>query len=373
LSIIQEGNNMSKERFLLFSNCIPFKGHTRSIIVDTQYGDIHPIPNEMYAVLKKYKGSLLSEVKKDFESADHEILDGYYEHLDSKGLIMKIDSPKDFPDIELRWKYPGVISNAIIDFDASSSYPIEPIVSQLETLGCKFVEIRIYSAFTLNQITKIIRHFDGSRIKGISLLTSFNPEIKDDDWAQFLIDFGRVESLAIHSSPENRTVDELGKMSFAYITQQVNSESHCGNILGYFTLNLKFLSESQTHNSCLNQKISIDVNGEIKNCPSMKKSFGNITNTTLWEALQDQDFKKLWNINKDKVHVCKDCEFRYICTDCRAYVEDPNDLLSKPLKCGYNPYAGEWGEWTTNPLKQNTIDAYGMRKVVNSLDPKLTT
>lgn len=65
--------------------------------------------------------------------------------------------------------------------------------------------------------------------------------------------------------------------------------------------------------------------------------------------------------------VCKDCEFRYICTDCRAYVEDPDDILSKPLKCGYNPYTGEWSEWSTNPLKQKAIDFYGMNNFVNWL------
>ncbi|NIG32274.1 grasp-with-spasm system SPASM domain peptide maturase, partial [Enterobacter sp. Ap-916] len=33
---------------------------------------------------------------------------------------------------------------------------------------------------------------------------------------------------------------------------------------------------------------------------------------------------------------------------------------SKPLKCGYNPYTGEWEEWSINPLKQKAIKYYGM-------------
>jgi SPASM domain peptide maturase of grasp-with-spasm system len=117
--------------------------------------------------------------------------------------------------------------------------------------------------------------------------------------------------------------------------------------------------------SCLNREISIDADGNIKNCPSMKESFGNIRDTTLAEAIEKPGFKKYWDINKDKIHVCKDCEFRYICTDCRAYVEDTEDILSKPLKCGYNPYTGEWSEWSTNPPKQKAIDFYGMREMVD--------
>lgn len=36
------------------------------------------------------------------------------------------------------------------------------------------------------------------------------------------------------------------------------------------------------------------------------------------------------------------------------------DILSKPLKCGYNPYTGEWSDWSTNPLKQKAIEFYGI-------------
>jgi SPASM domain peptide maturase of grasp-with-spasm system len=119
-------------------------------------------------------------------------------------------------------------------------------------------------------------------------------------------------------------------------------------------------TESQNYNTCLNRKISIDLDGEIKNCPSMRESFGNIENTPLQQALNKTGFKKYWNIDKDKITVCKDCEFRHICTDCRAYIENPEDIYSKPLKCGYNPYTAEWEEWSTNPIKQKAIEYYNL-------------
>jgi SPASM domain peptide maturase of grasp-with-spasm system len=102
-----------------------------------------------------------------------------------------------------------------------------------------------------------------------------------------------------------------------------------------------------------------------KNCPAISQSFGNIKNTTLEEALALKDFKKYWNITKDQIDVCKDCEFRHVCTDCRAYVEDPENQYSKPLKCGYSPYTNEWEEWSTNPLKQKAIEYYGMQDLVH--------
>ena len=74
----------------------------------------------------------------------------------------------------------------------------------------------------------------------------------------------------------------------------------------------------------------------------MPQSFGNIKDTTLAKAIEKQSFKDFWHINKDKIDVCKDCEFRYICTDCRAFIKDPQNIYSQPAKCGYNPYICKW-------------------------------
>ena len=80
--------------------------------------------------------------------------------------------------------------------------------------------------------------------------------------------------------------------------------------------------------------------------------------------LENSDLKKYWFINKDKISVCQDCEFRHVCTDCRAYIENPEDLYSKPLKCGYDPYANVWEDWTINPLKQSTIAYYNLENLI---------
>jgi SPASM domain peptide maturase of grasp-with-spasm system len=128
---------------------------------------------------------------------------------------------------------------------------------------------------------------------------------------------------------------------------------YCGAISQYnFSSTLETFTESQKHNTCLNRKISIDVNGKIKNCPSMTKSYGNIKDTTLAEALEKPGFKDMWYIHKDQIEVCKDCEFRHICTDCRAFIKDPNNIYSKPAKCSYDPYTATWGKEnpTNNPL-----------------------
>lgn len=88
----------------------------------------------------------------------------------------------------------------------------------------------------------------------------------------------------------------------------------------------------------------------------MPESFGNIHNTSLENVIKNPEFKKYWNITKDHIETCKDCEFRYICTDCRAFTDKTHNKdgldTSKPLKCGYDPYTNKWEDWSKNPLKQ---------------------
>lgn len=92
----------------------------------------------------------------------------------------------------------------------------------------------------------------------------------------------------------------------------------------------------------------------------MNEKFGNLMSDSLLNVISEK-FKEKWHIKKDDVEICMDCEYRYICTDCRAYVEDPENILSKPLKCGYNPYTNEYAEWKTDINKSDVIKYYGLQ------------
>jgi len=74
----------------------------------------------------------------------------------------------------------------------------------------------------------------------------------------------------------------------------------------------------------------------------MREIYGNIKFDSLLSIPERDDFKKYWDINKSKITICSDCEYRSVCTDCRAYLANPNDMYSKPRKCNYDPYSGTW-------------------------------
>ncbi|MFO0322585.1 MAG: grasp-with-spasm system SPASM domain peptide maturase [Bacteroidota bacterium] len=351
--------------FKLFANCIAVKGYNRSIICDLQRGLSFDIPNEIYFILNICKNNVpLEEIKSIYDFKNDIGIDKFLNLIEADGLGFYTNNPTNFINLSEHFEYPGLISNCIIDIEENSKFEIQKVVANLEILNCSFIHIRIFNTISIEEISTLLNNFKDSCIRSIELLLGYNDFLTENNLIDIYKKHTRVLSINVHSSPFD-LISQNRHFSLRYLKQKINSESHCGIISEkYFSISVNGFMESLKFNSCLNNKISIDSNGNIRNCPSMKESFGNIKDTTLSDALNKQGFKKYWNIKKDDIAICKDCEFRHICTDCRAYIENPEDIYSKPLKCGYNPYTNEWQEWSTNPLKQKAIEFYGLEDLV---------
>jgi SPASM domain peptide maturase of grasp-with-spasm system len=356
----------SNKKLKLFACCIPVKGAERSIICDLQRHIYDFIPNDLFDILSLHDGKSLFEIQKHYNNEYDQIIEDYFTFLISKEYVFQTDNPNFYPAMSLEWHEPFLITNAIVDIDSETEY--ENILQQLNNLKCKFVEFRFFTEIDLKIVNDVLSHLEEAKsiIYSLGFVISDSRQATIENLQKLIRDNPRISYFLVTNSKTNSFIDPVhDRMGYIYYsTEKVTTESHCGLISRNFVVNTKLFTESQKHNSCLNRKISIDKNGNIKNCPSMPESFGNIKNTTLEQALNKPNFKKYWNITKDQISVCKDCEFRHICTDCRAYVEDPEDNYSKPLKCGYNPYTNVWEEWSTNPLKEKAIAYYDMQDLV---------
>jgi SPASM domain peptide maturase of grasp-with-spasm system len=332
--------------FKLYSCCQLTKGHSRSLIVDLQRNKFHFIPNILFEILTEdqfLSFSLLKE--KYFENI--EIITEYFQFLlnEDLGFIIKKSELINFPELNLNWENSSKITNAIIDLNAKSDFNlIEDSIKKLEQLKCFSIQLRIFDNISNNKLIKLSNYFKNTAIRNFDIILKYDKNKNLDFFEKLINTNQRLFNINIHSSPEN-IIKNIVKWNINcnFSTLTLDSPNCCGIIKpAYFTINLMHFTESQKHNTCLNRKISIDVNGEIKNCPSMLKSYGNIRDTTLSEALERPGFKDMWYIHKDQIEVCKDCEFRHICTDCRAFVKTSNNIYSKPSKCNYNPYEAKW-------------------------------
>lgn len=333
----------ASEVFKLHANCLPVKGARRSTICDLQKQRMRLIPNDLFYILTDLAGLPTTEIKSRFNGDSDQVIDDYFAILTEEGYGFWCDEPERFPKLDLTWQRPETITNAIIDIDRSSKHDYDSLLSQLDELGCQAVQVRAYDELTLADLEEVVAHCQSHRLRHLDLVIKFHPELTAETLKAFCLDHQVISKITVHSSPQRSRlrVDPFA-IIIDYYTFPVTPSS-CGFISPrFFSMTVEHFTEAQNFNTCLNRKIGIAADGEIKACPAMGHSFGNACGTKLKSVVNNPQLIQIGSITKDQVAVCRDCEFRYVCTDCRAYTQDSNDPYSKPAKCTYDPYTATW-------------------------------
>jgi SPASM domain peptide maturase of grasp-with-spasm system len=339
--------------FNLYSCCKPVLGASRSIICDLQRDIYIPTPNALYHIIGENRIIEMEKVFEDYGKENTETILEYFNYLLEKELgFFSENKIEELQNINFENYYePKRITNSIIDITNDYSW-LDSMINQLSKLNCEAVELRLFNNFSISEIDYFLEKFENTSIRSVEILTPYIKGITKKKLIDLRLKHSRLRKIIVHSAKINDFYDHFEFYVF-FIKEIIVSKKCCGVVNPYyFVSKTDFFIEAKNYNSCLNRKISIDEYGNIKNCPSMQKSFGNIKDVNLENALNNPEFKKYWKVNKDQIEICKDCEFRYICTDCRAYTQNPDNEYSKPLKCGYNPYQNIWQDWSTNPLKE---------------------
>jgi SPASM domain peptide maturase of grasp-with-spasm system len=359
-----------KTPFKLFEDCFITKGFKRGIIVDMTHSSFCSIPNDLCDLLIKYNGYTIQHVIDAFDDKKNKkILLEYFHFLIYNNFIFFTLNPNLFPKIDVSiWKQPSKIYQAIIDISFNTDFFGVKLFKSLDNLNVKYLQIRVYEYISVECLKNILSQTENTSIIGIEIFLKYKSRREVMKIISSIEINQRINSVIFFNAPKNETLkkrDKKSAFSVNLINQNIIGCVNCGLVSqNYFSINVKSYIKANNANSCLSGKISIDINGDIKNCPSMKESYGNLKNTTIESAINKTNFEKYWNIKKDEINVCKDCEFRYICTDCRAYIEDPNDIYSKPLKCGYSPYTNIWENWSLSSLKDKAIKYYELEGTI---------
>jgi radical SAM protein with 4Fe4S-binding SPASM domain len=132
-----------------------------------------------------------------------------------------------------------------------------------------------------------------------------------------------------------------------------------------FFVDQQTIAHYNSAHSCLLGKLTITEFGEVLPCIfSRAQVLGNVLEeANLSTIVAGTNVQKVWHTTKNDVMVCKDCEFRYACFDCRPLSEGASignaSFLNAPYpRCSYNPYTGVWGEglWTVSSIGQPVYD-----------------
>ncbi len=105
--------------------------------------------------------------------------------------------------------------------------------------------------------------------------------------------------------------------------------------------------------SCFQGELCIQADGAVYPCiMDREHCLGKVTESSLQEIMEGSAAQSIWNLSKDQIDTCRDCEYRYACFDCRPAAianaqiveQSQQDLCSKDPCCLYDPYTGQWGK-----------------------------
>lgn len=334
-------NYSINDYFKLFPSCILVKGYIKSVIIDTDIKKVFHISNEHFSLIKELNEKTISEIIKEY---NYEKIDDFLKYLinNNFGFIIKKEEKDNFLPIEDVDSIPFQ-SNSIVDIDNFDFNKIKLTIKKLNEANIANIQFRILKSINFEEFSSIIRLVESFSFYSVEFLINymFYSTLSKGNLS-YINKCQIISKIFVFDSEYNQLRKES---KFLFLNNPLNNDNLCGHTsVNYFSCFLETVLYSKKYNTCLNCKISVDKYGKVKKCPSMKESFGDIEDVSIKEILKKSNFKKFDKITKDDIHVCKDCEFRYICTDCRAYIDDPNDIYSRPSKCTYNPYIAKWKE-----------------------------
>jgi radical SAM protein with 4Fe4S-binding SPASM domain len=96
-------------------------------------------------------------------------------------------------------------------------------------------------------------------------------------------------------------------------------------------------------NGCWLGRAAITSTGDVLPCVMQRDHpAGNVRTEPLAQIVR-RGLKRYWDLSLDHIEVCRDCEYRYACQDCRPVAYGPTgSLTARSLYCCYDPYRGEW-------------------------------
>lgn len=324
-------HNINKKLFL-FSCCIPVKGSGRSAIYDLQRDDMELIPNTLIDFIHYIDRKPVKDILDEWEN--NEVAQEYLEFLIEKELVFFASedhfpklSTKCFNDDTSRIEFMTIIWS---DFLWEK---IQLIGAKIDNLGVKRLHIHFPDDFETENIINNIEWLHQSCVTSLSIslpyLENFNPSAIREE---------RLKSIYFYNSPHSDAVG-IFKIKLYFLEVDAQKLFIPKSDIDTMAINHRAFLTGKNANLGLYKTVFINASGGIQLNFSDSREYGNILDPEPEQTLRS--LSKVWNIRRDQITPCRNCEFRYACT--ANYVPEYNENTGKYfVNCNYNPYTNEW-------------------------------
>ncbi|KAF2516654.1 grasp-with-spasm system SPASM domain peptide maturase [Flavobacterium foetidum] len=329
---------MINKKFKLFSNCLTVKGINRGIIIDFQRENYFVVPNQVIDFISEYSEKNVYELFKDFQN-DKPILKKYIRFFIENELIIVSDDIRRFPAISNHFERPYSIDTITLDLNLSTSILKDFLEQRIDNLGVSSLKL-ISGDFNLQKLAEVLKIIDKSRIKSVVLYIKHN-NVSENELVKLKDKFSRIAEIIFYEAEKGNDSRESNfiyeRNSLAEILAMKISDQDD------FLLNIANFNESLKYSSAYNRTVFIDDLGNVRRYVEDESIFGNVAKDDLREVVLNSEIISFWEINKDKIKICRDCEFRYICPDGSIpFKIDEEKYYSSSNSCNYSPYTNKW-------------------------------
>lgn len=339
-------NNQNKH-FVLYGACIPVQGATESAICDLNRCCYLPLSNMLFDVVDTCvsNGYSVDLLKRHYKGQYDQGIDGLFKYLFEKGYGFYTYEPELFPRISLEWDAPYAITNAIVEVSSASTMVAKEALGQLNTVGCQAIELRVLEVLPLAVISELLQVVEQGRASCVFLYLKYSELFSFEDIANLYLKHSVIGQLIIHTSPNSCDFRELLPEHMYGRIKQVKKALHVDSVdfisPESMILNMRSFTEANNFNLGLNRKVSVTAKGEVKRYPSHREVFGYVGKDLIADIIKQESFQQLWNVTKDQIEVCKDCQYRYMCLDNSDIIEVKGKLVRDSI-CNFDPYQNRW-------------------------------
>lgn len=328
---------MIKKKFKLFECCAIVKGINNGIIIDLQRKLFHVFPLSILNELEYYNGRKIYDLFIDFKESKA-ILKKYISYFIENELVNIDEDLSNFPVVSDHYIRPFTLDILSVELCTSLPLPNLFFKKQIDFLGVSCLKL-ILNNFDKKFLNHCLNLLNNTKVQNIAIFINYQNNIVTDlDY--ILSTYGRVRDIIIFNYPDN--LKSIHKQIYfnksnihEILCRKINSQND-------FTLNIDAFNESKKFNLIYNRTLHIDSNQNVKLNISTLNILGNIIQ--IKDIIKKEIVQDFWSTNKDKIVVCQDCEFRYICPDGRIpFKKNFNDkYYTHEEECNYNPYENTW-------------------------------
>lgn len=316
----------------VYQNIFFTRGFNRTLVYDSLQSTIKFIPNNFYDILKSKKFIIN---RKDIDSEYFDFLiENKYIFSEKKKTLKKFLPLNE--DISINYNI-GVCVIELSDCTGDNLYKL------IEDENCNT---------RINQFNFIFGNFttEKSIISFIEFINNYEVDLIE---LTFIDDFKLVDYLFSNLKEINRMF-VINNFLDSNIILNDNDNFHTNRMHSYTDIkSLKIYTsifsyfESKKYNIYFYNKLFINRNSEIKNSNNTSYIFGTLNDVNeinIDKILNDKEFTKYWYSKKDDTLICKDCEFRNLCSDNRVPYLNSKNTWTHLQECEYNPYISKWND-----------------------------